>query len=193
MSISFIVATQCRPTIAATLASIECWPGDEIIVVSDMSLNLHMQSFVTNNKFVKCMHHPPGNDWGHSERNFAMPFAKGDYIAHLDDDDTYVLNHRVIMEGLLRQHPQKPVIFRMQYYGPEGPILWRDKIIRCGNVGTPMSILPNDPNVRGEFGSYYGGDLTYLESYAGKLGLASEDFIWSEEITTLIRPHLRNQ
>lgn len=187
MSISFIVATQCRETIAATLASIECWPGDEILVVSDMSLNLHMQSFVMNNKYVKCMHHLAGNDWGHTERNFAMPYAKGDYIAHLDDDDAYALNHRVIMEGVLQKYPGRPVIFRMRY--KNGAILWRDKIVRVGNVGTPMSLLPNDPMNRGEFGSYYGGDIFYLESFAARAGYASEDFVWSEETTVLIRPH----
>lgn len=189
MSISFIVATQCRETIAATLRSIECWPGDEILVVSDMALNLHMQSFVLNNPFVKCMHHPAGNDWGHTERNFAMPHAKCDYIAHLDDDDTYVVNHRVMMEGALRANPNRPIIFKMRY--AQGAVLWRHKIVEVGNVGTPMSLLPRDPTNFGQFGSWYGGDIHYLETYAARAGYASEDFVWSEETTVLIRPHTR--
>jgi len=187
MSISFIVATECRPTIAATLASIECLPGDEIIVVSDMEKQLHMQGFVRDNPFVTCMHYPAGNNWGHDERNFAMPFAKGQYIAHLDDDDVYVINHRAIMEEALLQHPKRPIIFRMKY--KNGQILWSDKTIRCGNIGTPMSLLPNDPARLGKFGPFYGGDLLYVESFAGNSGYSAEDFVWSEETTVLIRPH----
>jgi Glycosyl transferase family 2 len=186
-SISFIVATTCRPTIAATLASIECRPGDEIIVVSDMALNLHMQDFVTKNPYVKCMHHVAGNDWGHTERNFAMQYATGDYIAHLDDDDVYAPGARDRMAAFVAEHPRRPVIFRMEY--KNGERLWRDKIVRVGNVGTPMSLVPNDPRTRGAFGSFYGGDITYLESYAARAGYASEDFVWSEDVTVLIRPH----
>ena len=177
----------CRPTIAATLKSIECWPGDEIIVVSDMALQLHMQDFVRENPFVRCMHHPAGNDWGHTERNFAMPHAKGDYLAHLDDDDTYAPGHRAIMDAAIRKHPGRPLIFKMRY--ANGAELWRCQIVECGNVGTPMSLVPNDPVIRGTFEPYYGGDLLYLESYARLAGLASEDFVWREEVTVLIRPH----
>jgi hypothetical protein len=31
--ISFIVPTIGRPSLAKTLASIECWPGDEVLLV----------------------------------------------------------------------------------------------------------------------------------------------------------------
>lgn len=185
-TISFIVATTCRETLPATLASIECAAGDEIILVSDVALNLHMQEFVMSNPHIRCMSHPAGNNWGHTERNWAMQYAKGDYIAHLDDDDTYVVGHREIMARAIRQHPGQPLVFRMQY--PNGQILWRSKTIECGNVGTPMPLLPNGP-IRGEFGPFNGGDLFYLESYAIGHNIAAEHLVWCEDVTVLIRPH----
>ena len=118
-----------------------------------------------------------------------LPQARGRYVAHLDDDDAYVVNHRVIMEGALRQHPGRPVIFRMRY--ASGQELWRDCILRCGNVGTPMSLVPNDAARLGRFGLHYGGDLQYLETFASNSGYSSSDFIWSEETVVLIRPHTR--
>lgn len=187
MSISFIVATACRPTVAATLKSIECWPGDEILLVSDENHYLQAQEFVRSNPFVRHLHHVAGNDWGHTERNFAMPHAKGDYIAHIDDDDAYVPGHRAIMQAAIDRHPGRPLIFRMRYH--HGAELWRHKIAEVGNVGTPMSLLPNNGH-QGRFGSFYGGDIEYLDSYAAPQGYSSDDYIWCEDVIVLIRPHL---
>lgn len=181
--ISFIVATTGRETLKATLASIECWPGDEVLVVGGVEEMTDVEPHVVR-RFIP---HPPGEDWGHKERNFAMPLARGQYLAHIDDDDVYVPGARAIMAEAIAQHPARPVIFRMEYMN--GQRLWRDKIVRIGNVGTPMSLIPNDPANHGEFGSFYGGDMHYLESYAARAGYASEDFVWREEVTVLIRPH----
>lgn len=177
--ISFIVATSGRPTLSATLQSIDCWPGDEIIVVGQ-----HITFDDARARYIYC---PAGNDWGHAERNLAMTQARGRYLAHIDDDDVYAPNHRAIMAAALKQAPGRPHIFRMQYRN--GDQLWRRKIVEVGNVGTPMSLVPNLPTQRGRFGSFYGGDITYLESYAALAGYASEDFVWNEDVTVLIRPH----
>lgn len=184
--ISFIVATTGRETLKATLASIECWPGDEVLVVGGVEEMTNVDASVEPHVVWRFIPRPPGEDWGHAERNFAMPLARGQYIAHIDDDDVYVANHRAIMERQIRLHPERPIIFRMRY--PGGQLLWTDKVVRVGNVGTPMSLLPNKH--RGEFGSFYGGDMRYLESYAAQAGYASEDFVWCEETTVRIRPHL---
>lgn len=178
-SITFIVATSGRPTLHATLGSIECWPGDELIVVG--------QDIQLSDPRVRYLPHAAGNDWGHTERNFAMHYAQGRYIAHIDDDDVYAPNHRALMAAAIKQHPHRPLIFRMRYRN--GQQLWRHKIVEVGNVGTPMSLVPRDPTNIGQFGSFYGGDITYLESYAARAGYTSEDFVWCEDVTVLIRPH----
>lgn len=177
--ISFIVATSGRPTLSATLRSIETLPGDEIIVVGE-----NIQFDDRRARYIYC---PAGNDWGHAERNLAMPQATGRYLAHIDDDDVYAPGHRAIMRAALAAQPHRPHIFRMRYRN--GQELWRRKIVEVGNVGTPMSLVPNVPSQRGSFGSFYGGDITYLESYAAKAGYTSEDFVWQEAVTVLIRPH----
>jgi hypothetical protein len=179
-SISFIVATSGRPTLEATLASMELLPGDELIVVGE-----NIPRTTPRARYLDC---PAGNDWGHTERNIAMRIARGSYIAHLDDDDTYAPGARLVMAGAMRNHPARPLIFRMQY--SNGLQLWRSKVVEVGNVGTPMTLLPNDPALRGEFGSWYGGDIHYVETFASKAGLSSEDFVWLEDVTVLIRPHV---
>lgn len=179
-SISFIVATSNRPTLAATLRSIEMREGDELIVVGHDVPPLDPRA-----RYVE---HAPGNNWGHSERNHAMELATCDYIAHLDDDDAYAPGHRARFAGAIQNHPGRPFIFKMRY--ANGLELWRHKVVEVGNVGTPMSLIPNDPARRGEFGDYYGGDILYLETFAAKSGYTSDDFVWCEDVTVLIRPHL---
>lgn len=177
--ISFIVATSGRPTLAATLRSIELLPGDEIIVVG--------QNITFDDARASYIYCPAGNDWGHSERNLAMPQATGRFLAHLDDDDVYASGHRAVMQAAIEARPHEPHIFRMRYRN--GQELWRHKVVEVGNVGTPMSLCPNVPQHRGSFGSFYGGDITYLESYAAAAGYTSESFVWHEDVTVLIRPH----
>lgn len=173
--ISFIVATTGRPTLEATLRSIECWPGDEILLVGDnLSVN---DPRVTH---VQCA---VGGDWGHAERNFAMPLASRRYIAHIDDDDVYAPGARAAMAEAIKMTPGRPIIFRMRY--KNGTTLWADEVIRCGNVGTPMVIVPNMPTRLGNFGSFYGGDAMYYET----MKWAPEEFVWRPEVTVLIRPH----
>lgn len=130
-TISFVVATIGRDSLKDTIASIDLWKGDELLIIQ---------------------HDPPSNDAGNSERQEGTEKAKCDYIAYLDDDDVYVKNHRTIMDAAIRTRPDVPVIFRMRY--PNGrtppydvsdvPMRNRShKYLRKGNVGTPMILVPN--------------------------------------------------
>ena len=174
MSVTFIVPTIGRESLFKTLASIETWPGDEIIMVSD-GYRIHDPENRIN--FVDC---PPGKDWGHTERNFATPFAKGQYIAHIDDDDIYAPGTRQMMEEIISNHPGKPALFRMQF--PNGITLWENKEIRCGNVGTPMFFIPNEPEKLGRWESFVGGDCRFLETSAWQ----ADEYVWRPEIIALL-------
>jgi hypothetical protein len=102
------------------LASIEKWPGDEILVIQ---------------------HDPPSGNWGNSERQDGTDKAKCDYLAYIDDDDVYVSGHRKIMDDTIRENPGYPILFKMQY--PSGRILWEKKWVKNGNIGCPMILVPN--------------------------------------------------
>lgn len=178
--ISYIVPTLCRPSLVHTLESIETWPGDEILIVSDLSKNLHMQDFIRARPEIRCVHCLPGGDWGHTERNFASPLAKGRYLAHIDDDDFYAPGTRALMADVVEKTPERPVLFRMQY--PNGITLWAEPDLRCGNVGTPMMLIPNVPEKFGTWGSFVGGDCHFLET----MGWGREDIVWRPEVIALL-------
>jgi len=170
--ISFIVPTIGRPSLAATLRSIETRPGDEILIVGDR--------YRVHDHRVRYLDCKPGNDWGAFERNFAQPLARCQYIAHIDDDDAYAPGTRELMEDAIKKTPGKPVLFRMRY--PNGITLWDKPELRCGNVGTPMMLIPNRPTMLGTWGSFVGGDCNFLETMKWK----PEDIVWRPEVIALL-------
>lgn len=170
--ISFIVPTIGRPSLLATLASIETYPGDEIIVIGNVKEG--------QNGRVRYVFSLPGGDWGHTERNKATPMARGQYIAHIDDDDIYAPGTRELMEESIRKHPGRPSIFRMRF--PNGITLWSEPTIRCGNLGTPCFLIPNRPTMMGTWGSFVGGDCHFLETSKWK----PEEYVWRPEIIALL-------
>lgn len=166
--ITFIVPSLGRPSLKAALASIECWPGDEILVVGSMGDVVDDRV-----RFLPCL---PGGDWGHTERNRAIPETQSAYFANLDDDDVYTPGTRALMADAIAQTPDRPVLFRMRY--PNGTILWDQPILCCGNVGTPMMLIPNRPDRLGVWGSFHGGDYAFLAS--SRWGL--DDYVWRPDV-----------
>jgi hypothetical protein len=176
--ISFIVPTICKPSLPVTLASIETLPGDEILLVGDTEKHQQLQGFFDH--VIRVVHCEQGNDWGHTERNFATPLARGQYIAHIDDDDVYAPGTRALMQDAIERTPNRPVIFRMRF--PNGITLWNEKVIRCGNLGTPCFLIPNRPEMMGTWMPFVGGDCAFLETSKW----SAEDYVWREEIIALL-------
>lgn len=174
--ISFIVPTVGRPSLHATLRSIELWAGDEVVLVGDCRTVDFKQFPSVESRQFQYVHCSPGRDWGHTERNVATPCARRKYIAHIDDDDTYAPGTRALMADAIEKTPDRPILFRMRY--PNGITLWSDEQVRCGNVGTPMMLIPNQPSMLGTWGSFVGGDCHFLETSKWK----AEDYVWRSEV-----------
>jgi hypothetical protein len=84
------------------------------------------------------------------------------------------------MEDAIKKTPDRPVLFRMRF--PNGLTLWQEQAVRCGNVGTPMMLIPNQPSMLGTWGSFIGGDCHFLETSKWK----SEDYVWRPEVIALL-------
>jgi hypothetical protein len=171
--LTYIVPTIGRPSLAATLASIEVWPGDEILVVAAVE----PPGLGPACRYVPC---PAGHDWGSRERNAAMPLARGSHLAFLDDDDMATVGARQIIADGIAAHPDRPIVYRMVY--PDGRQLWTEPAIRFGNVGTPMFVIPNIPHRLGAWGSHVGGDYSFIAD----CGWRRQDIIWRTEVIARI-------
>ena len=160
MSISFIIPSMNRVSLHRTISSIEVRSGDEVLVEFDL---------------------PPSKRWGNDQRNKAMARATCDYIAFIDDDDMYVEGHREIMERAITENPGKPNLFRMQY--PNGDVLWKEKEIVPGNLGSPMILVPNNKQMLYHWpGGRNMADFLFIEGWGWK----DDDIIWRSEVIALL-------
>ena len=169
MTISFIVPTLGRASLAATLRSIELQPGDEVLVVGAVDQSMFAAPYCG----IPCA---SGQDWGATERTRGMREATGDYLAFLDDDDTYAPGHRALMASAIARTPGRPVLFRMTY--PNSYVLWREPSLVCGNVSTQMILIPNDQTKLGAWTGRREGDYDFLSS----MQWPASDIVWRPEI-----------
>jgi hypothetical protein len=123
------------------------WPGDELLIVRRT---------------------PPGGDFGHTERNEALPLLRNPWFVSIDDDDYFVPGTRALFADAIENQSGfgdvVPVIFRMQF--PSGRVLWKDgePELKNGNFGTPMLLCPNDPAKLHHYGNRVCGDFDFINN-----------------------------
>jgi hypothetical protein len=189
-TLSIVVGTLGRPSLDATLASIAAqrMPGDETVVVSaNPDVAARAASFGA--RFVAIDR--PGKDWGDTERGVGMMAAIGDYVAFMDDDDVYADGARHAIATAIAENPGLPLMFRMRFTG-SGVIVWDDRTLRIGNVGTPCLVAPNDKAKLGRWGSKQreracgpqdrGGDYDFMAS----MQWPREDIVWVPQVIALV-------
>lgn len=186
-TISLIIPTISRPTLARTLKSIrgqEWRVGDEVLLVGDGSQPVARalwEQFGLPGKFFEVP--GPSKDWGHTPRNLTHWLARGSHLMALDDDDEMVLGALALVRNTVAKNPNLPHLFRMSGHPAVGTV-WKEKFISLGNVSTPI-FLP--PNISGRIGKYtprYGGDHDFIKETCSHY----EKVIWCEDVICQVRP-----
>jgi glycosyltransferase involved in cell wall biosynthesis len=160
-TISFIVPTIGRDSLKKTVASVETWPGDELLVIQ---------------------HNPPSGNWGNAERQEGTDKAQCDYLAFIDDDDVYIPGARKIMDKAIKESPEEtPILFKMQY--PSGRTLWNKKFVKNGNVGAPMILVPNIKKRLAEWDQMHSwADFYFINRWKW----FHEEINWRDEVVVLL-------
>lgn len=190
LTISLVIPTISRPTLARALASMrrqEWQAGDEVLLVGDgpqpVACSLWEQ-FRLPGRYLETP--APLGYWGHGPRNWIAENreATGRYLMALDDDDELPDQAVAIVRRILAESPDRPHIFRMTGTPVVGDC-WKVKEIREGNVGTPMLVAPNDPARLGRFAPRYGGDCDFIR---GTCAFYPGGPVWREEVICRVRP-----
>jgi hypothetical protein len=103
----------------------------------------------------------------------------------MDDDDAYVPGALASMRAGIRKLPRGPVLFQMRF--DNGTVLWRERRLTAGNVGSPMIVVPNDRGRLGSWGTKLEGDYHFVKETAEKCG-GEESISWVKEVVAEIRP-----
>ena len=163
MSLSFIVPTSGRATLARTLASIasQIEQGDEILVYCDKSAK-----------------------WGNSSRDRMMEQASGTHLLFIDDDDAYADGALELVRKAVAEWPEHIHVFRMRSPRDNDP--WNGQEVKPGNLATPMLVWPNvgpfPPWAADDSGV---SDFRFIEQSIRNL---KRELIWHEEVLAIVRP-----
>lgn len=198
MTISVVMPTTGRPTLAAAISSVvdQLEDDDRLIVVCDtingnpVCARAIVSDFQPANiDYLECG--VPGSRFGNGQRDRGLAFAAGrsSHVAFLDDDDVWVHGAYDIVVGTVSADPQAAHIFRAEW-GPghhwHGR-LWAEPVFRVGNVGTPMLILPNRPYRASWMDSNDAGivsDFGWMSAAVGEC----DGVRWWEDLVAVVRP-----
>lgn len=189
ITLSLIVPTVSRPTLARALASArrqDWWPGDEVILVGDGPQPIAQalwEQFALPGRYTEVPKTLPA-DWGHTPRNLTHPQARGAYLMALDDDDELTDGAVATVRAAIAKNPGRPHLFRMSGCPVVGDC-WKVPDVRLGNVGTPMFVAPNAPARLGRYTARYGGDHDFIASTCSHY---PDGPVWREEVICRVRP-----
>lgn len=189
-SLTVTVATLARPTLARALASIRSQgllPGDEVLVVGDGHRPAAEAAFAASGlpgRYLVGPATPAGPAaGGGSQRDFALPSARGTHLLWMDDDDVYTPHALAAVRAAAAEHPSRPLFFRM-YHTRTRELIWRHHRPELGNVGTICICFPNDPARLGRWGRKRACDWEFVASSLPRF----PEPVWREEVIACVRP-----
>lgn len=181
---SIIVPTTGRATLDRALRSVACQvlPGDQVLVSgTGENLTFRVRS-VYGFEYIEC---PTGGHYGCEERTAAIAAATGTHLLFLDDDDAYLPGALQTIRALVTATPDRPILTKM--ITPSGIVIWREKVVRLANQGTPCLIVPNDPARLGTWSTRYVGDYDFLVSTLATY--PKDAVVWNETILCACRSY----
>jgi hypothetical protein len=179
-TLTIICATIGRSSLPGALASCCALDGrDELLVVVDGPMAVELGE-ARNWPFTRVVRLPDGphHDWGSTAHSRGMRLARGDWLAWMDDDDAMTKEGIAHIKKRISEGPYVPHIFR-QHYPIHGNIIWHEREVRCGNIGTGCLCIPNVSGKLGHHDGFHGEDYRFLLS---TLEHYPEGPVWREEV-----------
>jgi hypothetical protein len=149
---------------------------------SKLIINEIINSFVC--EVIITVEDTPLGYWGHGLRNKYQSQLKGDYIMHADDDDAYIEGSFNKIREKINNSVNDDVIFYYKFYTNflHKTFVWNHPRLSFGNIGTPSGIIPNKPDLFGEWGYIHGGDYNFYKSCK----FEHQEFV--DEIIYIVKP-----
>lgn len=183
MTLSIIIPTCGRASLKRTLWSLvgQIADGDQVLVIGDGAqpqAETICRAFSTLN--LRYVDGVETHCFGNRQRQAGMALATGDYLLFLDDDDVYVPGALQVVREAAAQWPDCPMLFR--FIDKNGAVLWRDPVVREGNVSTVQIVFPNRPEWLGAWGDRYEGDYDFIRSTLDRWPGGDQAVAWRPNI-----------
>lgn len=189
VTLSIIIPTCGRETLALTLSSIVAagaTRADEVIVVGDgpQSGAKKIVSGFTKHLTVSYCETKPTRMVGAHQRNVAVAKATRSHLMFIDDDDTYMPGALAAARCEAQRRPGRIILFREVSTSPRHPwgIVWKEKRIAMGNVGSQMMVVPNVKGRLGTWPSHIGSDYGFLRSTVDLLPSKDDEVVWVDRV-----------
>jgi glycosyltransferase involved in cell wall biosynthesis len=172
LKFSVIIPTCGRETLRRTLRSVRnagIDPLDEVLVVGDGPQPVAERicgDFSGTGLPVIYIHGPTTHGFGGAQRNFGMDAASRDCFLYMDDDDEYVEECFPAIRKVVSENPGQAILAKMKHRS--GVVIWTDKTIRVGNVGTQMIVMPNMREYLVRWPDNYEGDFHFISGVVRK-------------------------
>jgi hypothetical protein len=167
MTFQVLIATIGRPSLQRMLDSLSPQLQEEDCLTLVFDGHSKIPEFNLKNFKCEIKQHFEVNalgSWGHSVRNkYASLLEKRDFVMHADDDDIYFPN---VFDILRKQCIDKNTLYIARMSGSNGYIVPEGKFIKTGSIGTPNGIIPHELNMKGTWGTRFGGDGAFYEEIA---------------------------
>ena len=117
-----------------------------------------------------------------------MPLATGTHLMFLDDDDQSAEGAVRAIRQEIVQHPDRPLIFQEESRVARHPwgVVWKDREIRSGNVGTQGIVVPNVPARLGLWGNSYQGDYDFVRTTVDLYPNRDADVVWVDRVVAYL-------
>lgn len=138
----------------------------------------------------------PACTFGNHQRNRLLGTATGRLIAWQDQDDQFFPGALTGVVSLARQHPGKPLIFKMQVCsdrnGSPPRVLWEERgRVERHRIGGHMLVVPNEPALLGRWEpeTMYSADFDFISETLKRFASVGHEPVWSDMFISNLRPH----
>lgn len=194
MSISVLIPSLGRPSLERTLRSIEqqgLEPGDEVLVIGDRHQDLPSNlrdRVLSRGPHMRYFEHDAGfSHYGCPQVDYAMQFARGDYLLNQSDDDIYTPGAFARIRAQIAALPEpRPILFR--FISPWRSVLWWRKQLARGWVSGQCFAAPNVPSKLGTYDcARFEADYEFIAGTVQNFG-GEDSIIWNPAVIVLTRP-----
>jgi glycosyltransferase involved in cell wall biosynthesis len=180
-SVTVITPSIGRPSLKSMLNRLkpQLEEGDEVFVIGDGPQPSDKATVEEiGHPAVRYSEIPLTRNYGNPQRNLAIEQANGDYLFFIDDDDLPSPHALSVIRKAAKEVPGRPFMFKMMHKTME---LWREPLVKIGQVSGQMFVAPNVKERLGRWSGRYEADFDFITGTLALYPDKTSAIVWRNE------------